>query len=360
MLTGAWTGTVIYYETAGRLWLALDQTWDVNTNGPENCQTTRCREFRYDSGRARYLVRERDPSPGPGFLEPRNDAVWTDYVGDVPYAERFIDRDSGATQDRASFVPGIAQRDESSQPPAEQPLYFHGDQIGTSRVLTDGDGNVAARIVYTAFGEPVFADPPSDSATRYLYAGAWGYENFNDPAFPFLHVGERWYDPATGRFLQRDPIGVVGGLNTYAYVQNRPTNNVDPQGLLTPPPYGGVPPPPGMVPRLCCRRDIDYLDAFSIAHFLVPYLATNRCPARLGIVIPCVFQFELAEPILREIDESLYYETRENIRGDIFVGVLGALLGVVYFVGGMSRRQRNHDSRRPTSGQDYGRSTSSS
>ena len=201
-------------------------------------------QSRYDSGRARYLVRERDPSPGPGFLEPRNDAVWTDYVGDGPYAERFIDRDTGEAQDRASFVPGIAQRDESAQPPtavgrpwrpAEQPLYFHGDQIGTSRVLTDGAGLPARRVVYTAFGEPVFSEPPAQAGglTRYLYAGAWGYETFNDAAFPFLHVGERWYDPATGRFLQRDPIGIVAGTNLYSYVRSRPSSRIDPNGLAT-------------------------------------------------------------------------------------------------------------------------------
>jgi RHS repeat-associated protein len=93
---------------------------------------------------------------------------------------------------------------------------------------------VAARVVYTAFGEPIYSEPPAQAGgpTRYLYAGAWGYENLNDAAFPYLHVGERWYDPATGRFLQRDPIGLFGGLNVYRYVRNNPVAIVDPSGLI--------------------------------------------------------------------------------------------------------------------------------
>lgn len=41
----------------------------------------------------------------------------------------------------------------------------------------------------------------------------------------------RTYDPATGRYLESDPIGLVAGLNTYAYVGNMPTTYVDPFGL---------------------------------------------------------------------------------------------------------------------------------
>lgn len=46
-----------------------------------------------------------------------------------------------------------------------------------------------------------------------------------------MHVGYRYYDPATGRFLQRDPIGIAGGVNVYLYASNGPTIRVDANGL---------------------------------------------------------------------------------------------------------------------------------
>ena len=41
----------------------------------------------------------------------------------------------------------------------------------------------------------------------------------------------RWYDPATGRWLSKDPIGLSGGLNLYAFCLNSPINSIDPFGL---------------------------------------------------------------------------------------------------------------------------------
>jgi uncharacterized protein RhaS with RHS repeats len=42
----------------------------------------------------------------------------------------------------------------------------------------------------------------------------------------------RDYDPLTGKYVESDPIGLAGGVNTYTYVNSRPTTATDPTGLL--------------------------------------------------------------------------------------------------------------------------------
>ena len=48
----------------------------------------------------------------------------------------------------------------------------------------------------------------------------------------FYYFRARWYDPDTGRWLSKDPIGISGGLNQYVFCGNNPVMFVDPFGLV--------------------------------------------------------------------------------------------------------------------------------
>lgn len=149
------------------------------------------------------------------------------------YADYLVDRETGETTTVKTYQPGIGEFDWQTTALS----YFHADQIGSIRVATDESGEIVARIACTAFGEQMSAWVIEDAVTRYRYAGAWGYQtdsNWGDSpgaGVPFVHVGHRWYDPRTGRFLQRDPISIFGGMNVYGYVGNAPLGLVDPDGL---------------------------------------------------------------------------------------------------------------------------------
>jgi RHS repeat-associated protein len=171
--------------------------------------------------------------------------------------------------------PSLAQQDAGGT----NTRYRHGDLIDSAMMLTSGSGTALSPVSYTAFGELIYngttgGELPSGSP-RYGYAGGWGYESghyqdppgysedppdysmpgYSDllalygpesslPPVTLQHVGYRWYQPETGRFLQRDPMGLHGGANAYTYVFNRPASLIDPLGLAPPPRMG-----PGYRPR---------------------------------------------------------------------------------------------------------------
>ena len=228
-----------YYNTTGRLWLSV---WGFGNYDEETAEVSEpefftAMEYRYEGGRQRYLVRERDPNDDFKIL---GDGQWRDHMGSDIHRDYTVDPLTGDVTDGTSYLSGVGFDDGD----ADGPSYFSSDQIGTSRRLTDSTGCattcsplVTERRIYTSFGELVNHAGLTPSPSRYGYAGAYGYEEGRsaDPMarLGWLHVGERYYAPELGRFVQRDPIGIRGGLNTYLYGANDPVTGIDPTGLST-------------------------------------------------------------------------------------------------------------------------------
>lgn len=205
------------------------ETWEEDASCDDNYAVGWAREFRYDGARQRYLVRELDADDLENGTLTAVSTVWTDYDGDEPYGDYSVaivgdDPPLAFAFESASIELGISIVDPWADEDGDDTLYFHGNHLGTTRMMSDPTGSSGVSpAVYTAFGERV-----SGTNHRYGYAGAWGYQSHS--SFDFLHVGHRYYDPASGRLLQRDPIGIAGGLNVYAYVYSRPTEGIDPSG----------------------------------------------------------------------------------------------------------------------------------
>jgi len=107
--------------------------------------------------------------------------------------------------------------------------FYHYDELGSTRLLTDGSGSVTDRYSYDAYGS-VTSHIGSTTDNPYQYVGALGYyTHYQDPDFRLLELGFRFYDTESGRFTQLDPVG--DGINWYAYAGGNPTAWVDPWGL---------------------------------------------------------------------------------------------------------------------------------
>jgi RHS repeat-associated protein len=108
------------------------------------------------------------------------------------------------------------------------------DQVGTPRLVAKLDGTVVRRFNHDAFGR-VVADsdpgaPQSDASFALPIGFAGGIE---DPVTGLVRFGLRDYDPAAGRFAERDPTLFTGSpLGLYAYAAGDPVDNRDPSGLF--------------------------------------------------------------------------------------------------------------------------------
>jgi RHS repeat-associated protein len=123
-----------------------------------------------------------------------------------------------------------------------QHLYHRGEPIGVIRdntlyfvvndhlgrpeqVYSNTDASLKWKATNTAFGRKIVT---TDQIGGYQLGFPGQY---HDEETGFAYNVMRDYDQSTGRYLQPDPIGLMGGVNLYGYVAQNPLNGIDPLGL---------------------------------------------------------------------------------------------------------------------------------
>jgi RHS repeat-associated protein len=105
--------------------------------------------------------------------------------------------------------------------------WYLTDRLGSVRGMVDASGTAQATIVYDGFGN-VTSNSNSGFTDRYLFTA-----RELDSATGLQYNRARYYDPATGRWVERDPLGFsAGDSNLYRYVFNDPTTLKDPNGEI--------------------------------------------------------------------------------------------------------------------------------
>ena len=123
---------------------------------------------------------------------------------------------------------------EQKANPFDRVWFYHCDHLGTPQEMSDQTGAIVWSAEYKAWGEC--------KTENHTKRDIWDSEiitnnlRFQGQYFDQetgLHYNRfRYYSPYVGRFISKDPIGLLGGLNTFAYAPN-PVEWIDPFGLAT-------------------------------------------------------------------------------------------------------------------------------
>lgn len=103
-------------------------------------------------------------------------------------------------------------------------LYYQHDQYGSTRLLTDSTGRVAASFTYDPNGNLTGQTGTADTPLR------WGGQ-YQDSDTGLYYLRARYYDPLTAQFIARDPLVGMSQM-AYGYADNNALNGGDPSGLI--------------------------------------------------------------------------------------------------------------------------------
>jgi RHS repeat-associated protein len=109
--------------------------------------------------------------------------------------------------------------------------YVHTDHLNTPRRISRPSDNVIVwRWDSEPFGTASANQDPDGDGIAFVYNPRFPGQYY-DAETGLNYNAYRDYDPAVGRYIESDPIGLHGGINTYAYVHSNPPLRIDPLGL---------------------------------------------------------------------------------------------------------------------------------
>ncbi|MFC5473998.1 RHS repeat-associated core domain-containing protein [Paraherbaspirillum soli] len=198
MVSATNAGNTVTYSHNG-----IDQR--VQKQGPATIVATGSNSYVYDE--AGHLIGEYDVN-GQVIEE-------TVYLGDLPVAVlKQTVTGSGVNQITATNV-----------------YYVYADHINTPRVITQASDN---KMVWRwDNADPFGMLPPDENPSGlgvFTYNQRFPGQLYDKETNNFYNI-HRDYDPQQGRYLESDPIGLSGGINTYGYVGGNPIIRIDPRGL---------------------------------------------------------------------------------------------------------------------------------
>jgi RHS repeat-associated protein len=173
--------------------------------------------FGYDySGR-----RISDTEPGPNGNPETKSFFWNgmDVVNeDSPYKQKTYNVLNGINLSESIL-------DKNSNNPKN--LYYQYDGLGSVANITDPGANLITAYRYDTYGKTLSGGQGVENDLQFV--GSMGVRS--QSSVGLIYMRNRWYDPALGVFIQKDPAKYKFNYSLYNYVLNNPGNELDPLGL---------------------------------------------------------------------------------------------------------------------------------
>lgn len=99
--------------------------------------------------------------------------------------------------------------------------YYHTNHLGSTMAITKKDGGVQERVEYDVYGMPSFFDVDGEAIAESTIDNTILFTGREyDAETGYYYFRARTQHPAIGRFMQKDPLMYIDGMNDYNYVKN--------------------------------------------------------------------------------------------------------------------------------------------